>query len=592
MSKDSPANSQVVRILLLEDDANDATLIEATLADAGLAFVSQRVETAAAFARALDEYRPDIILSDFRLPGFDGRMALTMVQQHCPATPLLMVTGAMGDEMAVELLKAGARDYVLKDRLARLPSAVRRALAEAEETRQRQAAEKALRESEEKFRSLAENAPDAIGRFDRQGRFLYLSPAVERMLGFPPGTAIGRRFGELTQEAGYSGNDASIESARQAIRQVVTTGLASEIEETWMFPDGERIFEGRLLPEYDEHRQVASVLAIFRDITARRRAEQELRIAAIAFESDEALIITDAQAVILRVNRAFTEMTGYTADEVRGKTPRVLKSGRHDAAFYETMWQQIKGTGSWQGEIWNRRKNGSPYPGWLTITAVYNTRGKVTHYVGALMDITSRVAAEAEIRHLAFYDALTQLPNRRLLFDRLQQSLGAKLRYRGVGAVLFIDLDNFKTLNDTCGHDVGDQLLQRVAERLIACIREGDTVARLGGDEFVVMLHALSEIPREAAGQADIIGEKIRSALNQPYQFGGHEYRSTASIGATLFGVERENVDDVLKRADLALYQAKGAGRNTVRTFDLEIETPTSDYGRREAGQSASSDLP
>ena len=573
MSTDSQARSRIVRVLLLEDDANDAALIEATLARAGLAFVSRRVETRDAFSRALDEFRPDIVLSDFRLPGFDGRAALTMVQQRCAATPLLMVTGAMGDEMAVELLKAGARDYILKDRLARLPSAIHRALAEAEETRQRQAAEKALCESEEMFRTLAENAPDVIGRFDREGRFLYLSPSVERALGFAAGTAIGRPFGETTQETGFTGNDASIASTRQAIRQVATGGLAIEIEETWIFPNGKRVFEGRLVPERDARGHVASVLAIFRDITARRRAEQELRIAAIAFESDEAMIITDAQAAILRVNRAFTEMTGHTPDEVLGKTPRVLKSGRHDAAFYESMWQCIKGTGSWQGEIWNRRKDGSAYPAWLTITAVDNQRGEVTHYVGALMDITSRVAAEAEIRHLAFYDALTQLPNRRLLFDRLQQSLGAKLRCRGVGAVLFIDLDNFKTLNDTHGHDVGDKLLQRVAERLTACVREGDTVARLGGDEFVMMLHDLNESPQEAAVQANLIGEKVRLALNQPYQFGGHEYRNTPSIGATLFGVERESADDILKRADLALYQAKAAGRNTVRTFGLDIET-------------------
>ena len=308
------------------------------------------------------------------------------------------------------------------------------------------------------------------------------------------------------------------------------------------------------------------------DITERKRAEAELRVAATAFESQEGMFVTDAGNAILRINRAFTDITGFTAEEAVGQTPRVLLSSRHDAAFYAAMWETINRTGEWRGEIWNRRKSGAVYPEWLTITAVRGSDGDVTHYVGTLVDITQRKEAEAEIQHLAFYDPLTQLPNRRLLLDRLQQALVACARSRRPGAVLFIDLDDFKTLNDTVGHDVGDLLLQHVARRLLTCVRGRDTVARLGGDEFVVMLEELSDSLEEAASQAEIVGEKILSALAPPYLLAGHEHHSSGSIGVTLFSDRRETVEELLKRADLAMYRAKGAGRNTVRFFDPEMQ--------------------
>jgi diguanylate cyclase (GGDEF)-like protein/PAS domain S-box-containing protein len=308
------------------------------------------------------------------------------------------------------------------------------------------------------------------------------------------------------------------------------------------------------------------------DITERKMAEASLRIAATAFESQEAIVVTDADAVILRVNPAFTAITGYSAEEAIGKTPRILKSGRHDQAFYQSMWESLLRTGSWQGEIWDRRKNGELYVEWLTITAVKAEDGQVTHYVGIQNDITQRKAAEDEIKYLAFYDPLTRLPNRRLLHDRLQQALASSTRSGRHGALLFIDLDNFKTLNDAQGHDRGDLLLQQVAHRLTACIREGDSVARLGGDEFVVILEDLSNTAADAATHAETVGEKIIAMLNRPYDLAGLEHHSTPSMGVTLFSNQRETIDELLKRADLAMYQAKSAGRNTLRFFDPEMQ--------------------
>lgn len=300
----------------------------------------------------------------------------------------------------------------------------------------------------------------------------------------------------------------------------------------------------------------------------RKMIEQNLQIAAIAFESQEGMLVTDANRVILRVNSAFTQITGYSEDEIIGKHPGMLSSGRHDMDFYASMWESIVNTGSWEGEVWNRRKNGEVYPAHLTFTAVKGRDGTTVNYVATLVDITSRKSAEEEIQHLAYYDSLTGLPNRRLLMDRLSQALVTSARGKGGGAILFLDLDHFKTLNDTLGHDVGDLLLKQVSERLTSCVREGDTVARIGGDEFVIMLEGLSDSIFEAARQAEIICEKILVALNQAYQLNTYEYHSTTSIGATLFSGHEVGSDELLKQADIAMYQSKTAGRNAIRFFD------------------------
>ena len=300
----------------------------------------------------------------------------------------------------------------------------------------------------------------------------------------------------------------------------------------------------------------------------RKVLEQNLQIAAIAFESQEGMMVTDANRVILRVNSAFSQITGYSEDEIIGKHPGMLSSGRHDKEFYAAMWESIVNTGSWEGEVWNRRKNGEVYPAHLTFTAVKSRDGMTVNYVATLVDITMRKSAEEEIQHLAYYDSLTGLPNRRLLLDRLNQALVTSARGKGEGAVLFLDLDHFKTLNDTLGHDVGDMLLQQVAERLTSCVREGDTVARIGGDEFVIMLEGLSQSLFEAAAQAEAVCEKILNALNKPYQLGTYEYHTTTSIGATLFNGHELEIDELLKQADIAMYQSKTAGRNAIRFFD------------------------
>lgn len=308
-------------------------------------------------------------------------------------------------------------------------------------------------------------------------------------------------------------------------------------------------------------------------LESHKQVEAELRIAATAFESQEGIILTDATGTILRVNHAFTQITGYSAEDAVGKKPNMLRAEHYDAPFYESLWHTLKTKGVWEGEIWNKRKNGETYPEHITITAVKDSKGTVKNYVGTLIDITTSKAAADEIERLAYYDPLTGLPNRRLLIDRLKQALTTSGHSNRQGALLFIDLDNFKTLNDTLGHDKGDLLLQKVSKRLKNCVREGDTVSRLGGDEFVIMLENLSAHAQEAMSQTQNVADKILTSLTQPYQLAEHVYRNSPSIGAVLFKGHTLDTEDLLKQADIAMYQAKKAGRNTFCFFDPQMQT-------------------
>ncbi len=300
----------------------------------------------------------------------------------------------------------------------------------------------------------------------------------------------------------------------------------------------------------------------------RIKTEEELRLSATAFETHEAIVITDKHGDIVRVNKAFTLITGYSQDEVIGNNlSLLLKSGAYDDEFYQQLWQSLSETKQWQGEISGRRKSGESFPELLTITAVTDREGLLTHYVATFLDITEHKQAEMEIQRLAYYDALTGLPNRRMLMDRLQHELAVASRYRIYGALLFLDLDNFKTINDALGHSVGDALLQQVAERLVDRLRAEDTVARLGGDEFVVVLPGLSDQADTAANQARTVAEKIQKALAKPYYLHGHEHHTSASLGVTLFTHEIAHPDDLLKQADTAMYRSKAAGRNTIRFY-------------------------
>jgi diguanylate cyclase (GGDEF)-like protein/PAS domain S-box-containing protein len=303
------------------------------------------------------------------------------------------------------------------------------------------------------------------------------------------------------------------------------------------------------------------------DITDVKKTEDELRIAATTFQAHEAFLITDADHMILRVNSAFTNITGFTTNDVIGLTPEILK---FDIDIYREITSALAADGSWQGEVDLQRKSGIGFTAWLAATCVKDDSGATTHYVAMFQDISDRKEAEEKIRSLAFYDPLTNLPNRRLLLDRIQQAIANTSRTGQYGALLFIDIDNFKLLNDSRGHDIGDQLLVEVAKRLQSCVREGDSVARLGGDEFVLMVQDIDET--EAAEQVEVITRKLLDILGQPCWLDGREYHGSSSIGVALFRGHDIGVDELVRRADLAMYQAKSTGRNAVRFFDPSMQ--------------------
>ena len=298
-----------------------------------------------------------------------------------------------------------------------------------------------------------------------------------------------------------------------------------------------------------------------------------LRVAAITFETHDAILITNSAGYIVSVNNAFAENTGYSAQEVIGKRPNILKSGRHNKEFYTQLWGALLRDGVWEGEIWNRRKSGEAYPEWLRITAVKNKDQKTTHYVGMYRDAEILLHQDEKKMHqLAFYDGLTGLPNRGLFLDRFQAALPNSLRNNNWGAILFIDLDHFKTINDTLGHNFGDILLTEAAQRIQASVRKIDTVARLGGDEFVVLIEGVGGNSDDASRKAMLVAEKIRTELVKPYTLKEAEHRSSCSIGIALFHGAEETIDTILQHADIAMYQAKNVGRNAVRFFDHSMQ--------------------
>jgi len=309
---------------------------------------------------------------------------------------------------------------------------------------------------------------------------------------------------------------------------------------------------------------------------------EALRISEVVFETNEAIMITDADANIVRVNQAFLETTGYSHEELIGKNPRMMSSGKHDKAFYCEMWQQLLREGYWSGEIFDKRKNGEIYPKWAKITAVKNERQQITHYVAIFNDLSERKRSEEEIRNLAFYDSLTKLPNRHLFLDRFSAALASAARLNRLGAILLIDLDRFKILNDTLGHDYGDLLLIEVAIRLKACVREMDTVARLGADEFVVLIEDVSNNPDETSLKVGLIAEKIRESLARPYHFNGHQLLSSSSIGVTLYNGSEKSIEILVQHAEMAMYQAKSAGRDSIRFFDPVMQHKVTSHAAME----------
>ncbi len=417
-------------------------------------------------------------------------------------------------------------------------------------------AQRAVAESERELRGILDNMQDTYYRTDAQGLVTRASRSVKQLLGYEPEEFIGRRLADsyCTPE----------ERALFLARMVANGGHIVGGESRLRHKDGREVWV-RTTAHFirDAAGNVVGVEGITRDNTQQRRAEEELRLAAKVFESSgEAIMISDAAGTIISVNRAFTRVTGYEPGEVVGRTTDLLSSGRHDREFFRALWRSIHEVGYWNGEIWNRRRDGEVFPMWLSVSAVRDERGLTTHLVGIFADISERKSAEARIAFLAHHDTLTNLPNRLLLRDRMQQAIAHCERSGCRVALLFVDLDRFKAVNDSFGHPAGDALLRDAARRLEDCVRDSDTVSRQGGDEFLVVLTELqdAEVPARVAA-------KIMESLAQPYRIEGHEATLSASVGIAVYPEDGAGFDELLKKADIAMYHAKESGRNAFRFY-------------------------
>jgi len=421
---------------------------------------------------------------------------------------------------------------------------------------------KQLYESETRYRNIFDNMQNGVAVFkhcSRSNDFVFrdFNRCAERIDNIAREYLLGRKLHDIYPAARQNGFS-------EILAEVHASGRSRHVPATF-YSDG-RIEGWR---EYHVYRlPTEEVVTIYSDVTERKAYEERLKLASKIIEhSIEGMVITDAGSRILQVNSAFTQVTGYHAEEILGERPSMLQSGRHDEEFYKTMWRSVAKRGFWQGEIWNRRKSGDVYPQWLSIFTIKDDADAISHYIGLFSDITHHEVSKNRMMQLAHYDVLTGLPNRLYFTDRLQQAVIKAKRSRNKAVLMFLDLDRFKVINDTLGHRCGDILLQQVAQRLKGCIRESDTVSRLGGDEFTIIDDAAD------AAVARRIAQKVLDTFRTPFDLEGNDYFVTTSIGVSVYPDDAVDTHTLLQYADTAMYKAKELGKSTCAFFTPDMQT-------------------
>ncbi len=423
---------------------------------------------------------------------------------------------------------------------------------------ERTRAESRLRQSEQRFRDLAANLPGAVyqwvERKDGTRGFRWISPRLAEIFGLNES-----QLENIASMIHPDDRPRWVESIEESNR----AGGVWNYEGRLLYPDGRiKWWQGISRPTHVTDDEII-YNGVMLDITDRKLAEHEVRLAAKVFESShEGVMIMDDARRVVSVNRAFAAITGFRREEVLGEPPRVLESGRHDTAFLSSVWAAAGAETGWEGELWLRRRDQLVFPAWTRLTAVRDDAGTITQYIGVFEDISERKAQEARIHHLAQHDFLTGLPNRALLEDRMRKALPLAQRTGSRLAVLFMDLDRFKIINDSLGHQVGDQLLRQVARRLAGCVRAADTVSRQGGDEFVLLLQDLDEPDHAAA-----VAMKVLEVISEPFSIDGMNLSVTPSIGVAMYPEDGTEFPALLRNADAAMYHAKAMGRNNFQFF-------------------------
>lgn len=479
------------------------------------------------------------------------------IENNAPSTNEEWVSYADGRLVLLETTKTPMRDS--HGRLIGV-------LGISHDITERHQKEMALQESEARLRTMFECSKDAVVVLDEAG-FMDCNTAALTMFGCASKAAFCCLHpADISPPNQINGED-SYTLANTYIRQAMHHG-SQHFEWTHLRLDTQqRVYVDVMLNAMTlQGKQVLH--GVLRDITARKQAEESKRLAALVYESSsEAMVVTDDQHLIITVNPAFTEITGYAEHEVLGKTHTILKSGRQDDSFYEEMWQAINSTGKWQGEIWNRRKNGEVYPQWLTINTIYHPDGAVKHRISMFTDISQKKQSEEVIWRQANFDPLTGLSNRRMFYESLTQAIKKSQRTTLPLVLLYLDLDLFKEVNDTLGHVVGDQLLKETAQRLTNCVRDIDTISRLGGDEFTIILNEVNDL-----SSVDRVCKLILKSIAEPFQLGDDVAYVSASIGITIYPTDADEVDDLMKKADQAMYMAKTNGRNQYSYFTQAMQ--------------------
>ncbi|MBD5801995.1 Cyclic di-GMP phosphodiesterase Gmr [Azoarcus sp. Aa7] len=419
----------------------------------------------------------------------------------------------------------------------------------------------ALAARESKLGALIGSLPDQLFVLDEPGRIVEVHSPDPALLPMVPHELPGRAYDEVFPKPVAR----AVSEALEAIRK---DGLRHEFEYALDLPGGARQFSASMSQLSRSDGAPAGFIALVRDVSERKLAEEKMREAMVVFDaSSQGIMTADAAGIITSVNPAFCSITGYSADEVIGQTPAMFKSGRHDTVFYKNMWATLETTGRWEGEVWNRRKAGDVYPQWLTISAVRDESGKLIKYVSIFSDMTRRKQREEVIWRQANFDALTGLANRNLLNDRLERALAHSRRTGKKAGLVFLDLDGFKWINDTLGHDVGDEMLIEVAVRLKDCVRQQDTVARLGGDEFTLVVDDIEDVEN-----LQTVGDKVLRVIRDPFLLAGANRYVSGSLGITVFPDDGDNVQTLLRNADIAMYQSKQLGKNRCQFYSQDMQ--------------------
>jgi len=569
-------------ILYIEDDLGLAELVRIKLKREG--YHVAHTESGYQGVMLMREQDFDAVLIDFYLPDMNGLEVLKGIQAVQPKAVCIMISGIDDMQLVVDAIKQGAEDFVLKDSegayLELLPTTLGKVLLKQRLIAEKEAAEQEKSKSEAFYRSLIDHTHVVAWEYlPNTGRFSYVSSQAEKL--------TGHSLEEWTSDGFWQASLHPQDYAK--VNAFCSLRSHSQEEEGLEFrllkKDGSELWLRQLVSVVEIDSESCCVLRGFLiDITESKQAMEKQRLAELVFDTiHEGIMITDTHNCIEVVNPAFTKITGYSFDEVRGQNPRILSSGLQDAGFYDALWRSLNKHGHWEGELWNRHKNGEMYAQSTSISYVHDEVGNIKRHIAIFGDVTEKKQADEKIYHQANYDSLTELPNRQLFQDRLHSAVASAKRNHSQLALLYIDLDRFKEVNDSAGHEAGDRLLIQVAKRLNECIRETDTLARLGGDEFTVILSNLS-----TNYDIENIARTMLEVLEQPFSLaGGIDAAISASIGIAMYPADGGDDETLVRHADAAMYRVKETGRNGFEFFTAEMNR---EAGKRQQFKSAFKD--